>query len=169
MRRLERALLVALACALVGAETPSETAPAAPAPTPPAEAAPAEAAPAAPVADAIGALAERRLELEAREAALRELEADLTRKIDELAALRAEAVAAIHPAAEREKRDLKKLVGFYGAMKPQSAARLLEELPEKQAGDVLAAMPPRQAGKILNAMGTERARNLSLRVLGSRR
>jgi flagellar motility protein MotE (MotC chaperone) len=165
MRRSERVALLVVACLLIGAETPSQ-----PVPVPPPEAAAAvepqvqgEAA-----ADA-DELAARRLELEAREAALRVLEQDLTRKIDELAKLREEAVAAITPAQEREKRDLRKLVGFYGAMKPQNAARLLEELPEKQAADVLGAMAPRQAGKILNAMGSERARNLSLRVLGSKR
>ncbi len=163
MRRLERVLLVAIACAQIGAETPAESTPTRAEPTL------ADPGSAVTPTAASDELAARRLELEARETALRVLEQDLTRKIDELVRLRQEAVAAITPATERERRDLKKLVGFYAAMKPVNAARLLEELPEKQAGDVLAAMAPRQAGKILNAMGAERARNLSLRVLGSRR
>jgi flagellar motility protein MotE (MotC chaperone) len=165
MRRSERVALFVVAVLLVGAETPSQPV------APPAPEAPAAVASEGQAEAPAGAdlLAARRLELEAREAALRVLEQDLARKIDELAKLREEAVAAITPAQEREKRDLRKLVGFYGAMKPQSAARLLEELPEKQAADVLGAMAPRQAGKILNAMGSERARNLSLRVLGSKR
>lgn len=166
MRRFELVALVLVACALVGAETPSE-----PTQTPePVLADPAaEPAPGAVGPSANDELAARRLELEAREAALRVLEQDLARKIDELSKLREEAVAAITPAQERERRDVKKLVSFYGAMKPQNAARLLEELPEKQAADVLASMAPRQAGKILNSMGAERARNLSLRMLGSKR
>jgi flagellar motility protein MotE (MotC chaperone) len=163
MRRSERVALLVVACLLVGAETPSQPV-AAPAPE-----APVAVDPGTDSSAGADELAARRLELEAREAALRVLEQDLARKIDELAKLREEAVAAITPAQEREKRDLRKLVGFYGAMKPQNAARLLEELPEKQAADVLGAMAPRQAGKILNAMGSERARNLSLRVLGSKR
>ena len=161
MRRVERAALAAFACALIGAETPSS-----PALSPESAQAPAEAPSALAANDELAA---RRLEVETREAVLRTLEQDLSRKIDELKKLRDEAVATLTPAQEREKRDVKKLVGFYGAMKPQNAARLLEELPEKQAADVLGAMAPRPAGKILNAMGSERAKQLSLRMLGSKR
>jgi flagellar motility protein MotE (MotC chaperone) len=109
---------------------------------------------------------ERALELEAREAALRALEGELDRKLDEMRSLREQTAMAIEPAEERRKADVQKLVAFYQAMKPASAAKLLEELPRPLAADVLGSMKARDAGKILNKMNTERAAQLSKWMAG---
>ncbi len=123
----------------------------------------------APSAAAEPSLAVRALELEAREGALRLLEEDLERRLAELAALSAEVSAALAPREEESDRDLKTLISFYQAMKPKSAAQLLEKLPAQLASDVLAAMKIREAGKILNVMAADRAVRISRLMAGEKR
>jgi flagellar motility protein MotE (MotC chaperone) len=106
------------------------------------------------------------LELEAREAALRVLEEDLSRKIEELKELREAAVAAILPKEQQTEEQLQTLIKFYQAMKPKNAARLLEKLPAPLAAKLLSAMQSRSAGKILNVMTTDRAVVISRMMAG---
>ncbi len=114
-------------------------------------------------------LAVQALELEARKGALRLLEEDLERRLAELAALSAEVSTALAPREEESDRDLKTLVSFYQAMKPKSAAQLLEKLPAQLAADVLVAMKIREAGKILNVMAATRAVRISRLMAGEER
>ena len=111
-------------------------------------------------------VAKQLLELEVRQTALRELEEDLNQKIQALEALRQQAVAVIEPGEKDRQAKLDTLIKFYQAMKPKSAARLLEKLPMRLAADVLSAMKSRGAGKILNVMNADKAVRLSKLVAG---
>ncbi len=114
-------------------------------------------------------LAKQMLELEVRATALRELEQDLDQKIQTLEELRQQAVAVIEPGEKERQAKLGTLIKFYQAMKPQSAARLLEKLPTPLAADVLSAMKSRGAGKILNVMNADKAVRLSKRMAGQKK
>ena len=114
-------------------------------------------------------LAVQALELEARKGALKLLEEDLERRLVELSALSAEVSAALAPGEEKSDHELKTLISFYQAMKPKSAARLLEKLPAQLAANVLAAMKTREAGKILNVMAADRAVRISRLMAGEKR
>jgi flagellar motility protein MotE (MotC chaperone) len=113
-------------------------------------------------------LAKQALELEARAAALRALEEDLNRKIDKLEELRKVAADVIEPGETAREEQLQTLIRFYQAMKPQSAARLLEKLPVQLAADVIGSMKSRGAGKILNVMKPEQAVRISKLMAGQK-
>ncbi|MFQ5700065.1 MAG: MotE family protein, partial [Myxococcota bacterium] len=114
-----------------------------------------------------GQVAREALEIEARNEALRLLQEDLRGELEELKQLR-EQLASEGGATAGPRPDLGRLVKFYQAMKPKTAATLLEALPLKLAADVLASMSPRSAGKILNSIGSERAVQISERMAGRR-
>ncbi len=147
-----RVLLLGLVLALLGADEAPRHAPAGP--------------PAAPAAAPSDDSALEVLDLEARRQALEILERDLERKVEALRKLREEAEAQREVQEHERGRDLGKLVKFYQAMKPQNAARLLEELPLDLAAEVLSTMKAREAGKVLNAMKPGRAVQLSRRMAG---
>ena len=114
-------------------------------------------------------VAKQLLELEVRATALRELEQDLNQKIQALEELRQQAVEVIEPGEKERQAKLDTLIKFYQAMKPQSAARLLEKLPTQLATDVLSAMKSRGAGKILNVMKADKAVRISKLMAGRRK
>jgi len=120
----------------------------------------------APESSTDASAARRGLELAAREAALRTLEADLQAKLEELRQLRALAQETLEPKRQREVEDVLKLVKFYQSMKPQNAANLLEALPLPLATSVLRAMKAREAAKILNVMEADRAVQISRLMAG---
>lgn len=157
MRFASAALLSLAAVALLGADS-SEP----PAPTEPAGESASAAA--TPEANAIEAL-----DLEARRVALEALGSALAAKIDELAKLRVELATLVEPVEAETQADTKKLIEFYQAMKPKSAAVLLEQLPPELAANVLSAMTSRSAGKILNVMAPARAVLISRLMAGSKR
>jgi flagellar motility protein MotE (MotC chaperone) len=111
-------------------------------------------------------LAARALEIEAREAALREVERTVRAQIEELRTLRAQALAVLEPERQQREDELKKLVAFYQNMKPKSAADLIEKLPLDLATAVVSRMKTREAGKVLNVMGSERAVEISRQIAG---
>ena len=114
-------------------------------------------------------LAKQLLELEVRETALRELEQDLNQKIQTLEELRQQTLAVILPEEKERQGQLDTLIKFYQAMKPQSAARLLEKLPTPLAANVLSSMKSRGAGKILNVMNTDKAVRISKLMAGQQK
>ncbi len=114
-------------------------------------------------------LAKQLLELEVRETALRELEQDLNQKIQTLEELRQQTLAIILPGEKERQGQLDTLIKFYQAMKPQSAARLLEKLPTPLAADVLSSMKSRGAGKILNVMNADKAVRISKLMAGQKK
>ncbi len=114
-------------------------------------------------------LAKQLLELEVRATALRELEQDLNQKIQTLEELRQQTLAIILPGEKERQGQLDTLIKFYQAMKPQSAARLLEKLPTPLAADVLSSMKSRGAGKILNVMNADKAVQISKLMAGQKK
>jgi flagellar motility protein MotE (MotC chaperone) len=164
--RTRRAIALLAVCLLATAalaedkeqeETKEETAeaaiPAPPEPPPPPGPTPSE-------------LAARALEIEAREAALREVERTVRAQIEELRTLRAQALAVLEPERQQREDELRKLVAFYQNMKPKSAADLIEQLPLDLATAVVSRMKTREAGKILNVMGSTRAVQISQQIAG---
>ena len=111
-------------------------------------------------------LAARALEIEAREAALREVERAVRAQIEELRTLRAQALAVLEPERQQREDEIKKLVAFYQNMKPKNAADLIEKLPLDLATAVVSRMKTREAGKILNVMGSTRAVQISQQIAG---
>lgn len=109
------------------------------------------------------------LDLAARRQALEILERDLEAKLDSLEELRKETEASLKAQREEQTEDLQTLVKLYEAMKPQNAARLLEELPVDLATKVLSTMKARGAGKILNVVKPARAVQISRRMAGTKR
>jgi flagellar motility protein MotE (MotC chaperone) len=116
-----------------------------------------------------GAAALDALELEGQRQALEMLQRDVESKLEALEELRKQAEASLKVQKKAHTEDLEKLVKFYQAMKPQNAARLLEELPLNLAAEVLSAMKVREAGKIMNSIKTQRAVQISRRMAGNRR
>ena len=106
-------------------------------------------------------LAREALELEARESALRVLEADIGQTLEELEGLHDRVVKFVAPGNAARKERLEILISFYQAMKPKQAALLLEQLPLQLAVEVIGAMDSRGAGKILNVMKPSRAVRIS--------
>jgi flagellar motility protein MotE (MotC chaperone) len=109
------------------------------------------------------------LDLEARRQALEILERDITAKLKSLEELRNETEASLKAQKKQQTEDLQTLVKLYEAMKPQSAARLLEELPVDLAAEVLSTMKARGAGKILNVVKPARAVQISRKMAGTKR
>lgn len=116
-----------------------------------------------------GEAALQALDLEARRQALEMLERDLEAKVQALQELREETEASLRAQQKQQTEDLKTLVKLYEAMKPKSAARLLEELPVALAAEVLSSMKARGAGKILNAVAPARAVQISRRLAGNQK
>jgi len=112
----------------------------------------------------LAAVAQRALELEAREAALRELEAAVQEQITQLQQLQEVALTVLEPERAQREVELAKLVSFYQNMKPKSAAALLEKLPLDLATSVISRMKTREAGKILNVMNAARAVQISKKM-----
>lgn len=113
-------------------------------------------------------LAERALEIEAREAALRELEAAIMAQLDDLQRSQQAASAVLEPEMREREAEVAKLVAFYQSMKPKNAAELLEKLPLDLATSVLSRMKQREAGKILNVMDDTRAVLISRQMAESK-
>jgi flagellar motility protein MotE (MotC chaperone) len=116
-----------------------------------------------------GEAALQALDMEARRQALEMLERDLEAKVQALQQLREETEASLREQQKQQTEDLQTLVKLYEAMKPKSAARLLEELPVDLAAEVLSAMKSRGAGKILNAVAPARAVQISRRLAGKQK
>ena len=131
-----------------------------------AEAPPAEPTPPPPPGPTPSELAARALEIEAREAALREAERAVRAQVEELRALRAEALAVLEPERQQREDELRKLVTLYQNMKPKNAADLIEKLPLDLATAVVTRMKTREAGKILNFMSATRALQISQEIAG---
>jgi flagellar motility protein MotE (MotC chaperone) len=109
-------------------------------------------------------LAQRALEISAREVALRELEARVVAQIAELRELQAIALTVLEPERAAREEELAKLVGFYQNMKPKQAAGLMEKLALELATEILSRMKRREAAKILNVMARTRAVEISQRM-----
>jgi flagellar motility protein MotE (MotC chaperone) len=146
----------------------SAAASAPPVPAPPVAAAP----PPDPVDQAeralLGRLRERRLEIDAREAAISAREAmlgaaerRLTARLEEMAALQARLEALERGRGEREEAGWRGLVKTYETMRPRDAATVFDDLEMPVLVQIVNRMREAKAAPVIGAMRPDRARSLT--------
>jgi flagellar motility protein MotE (MotC chaperone) len=146
----------------------SAVASAPPVPAPPVAAAP----PPDPVDQAeralLGRLRERRLEIDAREAAISAREAmlgaaerRLTARLEEMAALQARLEALERGRGEREEAGWRGLVKTYETMRPRDAATVFDDLEMPVLVQIVNRMREAKAAPVIGAMRPDRARSLT--------
>lgn len=106
-------------------------------------------------------LNKRKEELDRKEQALKQLEASLNTRMDELNQVEGQLKEAIKAAQETKDKQLKHLIDVYANMKAKQAATVLETLDEDIAVKILAGMKGRQAGEILTNVSAKKAAVLS--------
>ncbi|MEM9783553.1 MAG: hypothetical protein AAF899_13890 [Pseudomonadota bacterium] len=114
------------------------------------------------------AVVEREADLRDREAALAASEARLRERLEQLRSARDALRTAMAEARGGADEDVSHLVDVYSQMKPAAAGALFDAMPPDFAAGFLARMPPTAAAGILAAMQADRAYALSV-MLASRR
>lgn len=107
------------------------------------------------------ALAAEEKRLAVKKAELVAIEKELNNKIEKLTQLRNEIRSEIAGKKAIETKKLKHLIKIYSAMKPQSAAVLIEKLDKNLAVELLAKMKGEAVGKILSYVDTGKAAAIS--------
>lgn len=107
------------------------------------------------------ALAAEEKRLAQKKAELVAIQKELNNKIEKLTQLRNEIRSEIAGKKAVEAKKLKHLIKIYSAMKPQSAAVLIEKLDKNLAVELLAKMKGDAVGKILSYVDTGKAAALS--------
>ena len=105
-------------------------------------------------------LAAKEKELEQKRIELALFEAEIDRKIETLTQLRNEITSQMARKQTIEQQKIKHLMKAYSAMKPQSAAALIERLNRPFAIELLSNMKGEAAGKILTYVDKEKAADL---------
>lgn len=100
-------------------------------------------------------------ELARKERSLRTLEQSLDKKLADLNQLEKRLKKMIADADVLKDNKIKHLVGVYTAMKPKSAAQVIESLDTDLAVKILAGMRGRSAGAILGLVEPKKAAKLS--------
>lgn len=118
-------------------------------------------------------LEKRKLELDAREKQLNELQSelesqkkDLEEKLSRLNDIRGKISSELEEQIDMDEAKIKKLVEVYSGMKPQSAAIVFEEIDEDLAVKILGNMKKNNAANILNLLKPEKAKRLSEKYAG---
>ena len=99
-------------------------------------------------------------ELARRHAELAAFESEIDQKIESLTRLRNEIKSEMARKKTIEQQKIKHLMKAYAAMKPQSAAALIERVDRQFAIELLSNMKGEAAGKILTYVDKEKAANL---------
>jgi len=107
------------------------------------------------------ALAAEEKRIAAKKAELVAIQKELNNKLEKLTQLRNEIRAEIAGKKAVEAKKLKHLIKVYSAMKPQSAAVLIEKLDKNLAVELLANMKGDVVGKILSYVDTGKAAAIS--------
>ena len=100
-------------------------------------------------------------ELAKKEAFVKNLDATLQARANELIALEQRLVALSLDAERTKDERIKKLSGVYENMDPEQAARAIEEMDPNLAVTLLLRMRKREAGRILGAMDPQKASKIS--------
>ncbi len=103
------------------------------------------------------ALAAEEKRLAQKKAALVAIQTELNHKLEKLTQLRNEIRSEIAGKKAVEAKKLKHLIKIYSAMKPQSAAVLIEKLDKNLAVELLSKMKGDAVGKILSYVDTGKA------------
>ena len=121
-----------------------------------------------PAKNDLNFLAQKSAELEAKEkkltqkeAALMAIQKDLNTKIATLTRLRNEIRAEVVRKKTVDQQKLKHLIKAFSAMKPQSAASLIEKLDPHLVVELLSKMKGDAVGKILSFVKVEKAARIS--------
>ncbi len=121
----------------------------------------------------LGALKDRRVELDARDvdlASMLPLLATAEQKLDAktvaLEAVKAEVQALLGQVDDREKAEIDRLVAVYSAMRPREAARVFATLSDDVRLPVAAAMRPRSLAAVMAQMDPSAARILTEKLAG---
>ncbi|SDK38791.1 hypothetical protein SAMN05660337_0291 [Maridesulfovibrio ferrireducens] len=107
------------------------------------------------------ALKSKEDELARKERSLRTLEKNLDKKLAELNSLETRLKKMLADADVLKDQKIKHLVGVYTAMKPKSAALVIESLDTRLAVKILSGMRGRNAGEILGFVAPKKAATLS--------
>ena len=99
-------------------------------------------------------------ELQLREAELAAFQRELDQKIKKLTQLRNEIKSEMDRKEGIQQKKSKHLIKVYAAMKPQSAAGLIERLDKKMAIELLAQMKGEAVGQILTHVDKDKAARL---------
>lgn len=110
----------------------------------------------------------QRVELERRTQAveLREklvdlMEQRLNGRVAELQALKAELEKLLTNVSGKDDKELDQLATIYGAMKPATAAGVLNRLDNAIVLDIVKRMPPKKSGKLMEVLDPAKARVIS--------
>ena len=96
-----------------------------------------------------------------KKAELLAIQADINEKIAILTKLRDEIRSEVARKKTADDQKIKHLIKVYSAMKPQSAAELIEKLDIKLSIEILSTMKGDAVGKILSLVNTEKAAKIS--------
>lgn len=107
------------------------------------------------------ALAAEEKRIAVKKAELVAIQKELNNKLEKLTQLRNEIRSEIAGKKAAEAKKLKHLIKIYSAMKPQSAAVLIEKLDKNLAVELLANMKGDVVGKILSYVDTGKAAAIS--------
>lgn len=100
-------------------------------------------------------------ELENREMALKLLQDEVDKKLDELQRLRLQVEKLLAEKDAREQAKVEELAQMYNRMDSARAAAILQELDQELAVAILGGMKARSAGKVLAGMEGEKAARIS--------
>jgi flagellar motility protein MotE (MotC chaperone) len=105
-------------------------------------------------------LKEKEKRLEKRSAELADFQAELDKKIEALTKIRNEIKSQMARKEGIEQKKIKHLIKAYAAMKPQSAAGLIERLEKPFAIELLSNMKGEAVGQILTYVDKDKAADL---------
>jgi flagellar motility protein MotE (MotC chaperone) len=105
-------------------------------------------------------LKEKEKDLEKRNAELIAFQAEIDKKVEMLSKLRNEIKSQMAQKEGIERQKIKHLIKAYSAMKPQSAADLIERLEKPFAIELLSQMKGESVGQILTYVEKEKAAKL---------
>ena len=118
----------------------------------------------------------RKKELDQKEEALKKLEEELQKQKDEVAMrlqqleeTRKKISGQLEGKVQADLERVEKLVAFYSNMKPQSAAKVFQDLDEDLVVELLQKMKQKNAADIMNLLPAEKAQKLTERFAGYRR
>lgn len=118
-------------------------------------------------------LRHRKDELDQREESLNELERELQKQKQEIQGeiarldkMRKDIAGILKDKIQHDKERVGKLVEFYSNMKPQSAAKVFEDMNEDLAVEILGSMKKKNAASIMNLLKTDKAQVLSEKFAG---
>jgi flagellar motility protein MotE (MotC chaperone) len=118
-------------------------------------------------------LEEKKIQLDQRESELTKLEEELQqqkivleKRLGELDQLRTKISSRLDEKVKVDQEKVDKLVEFYSNMKPQNAAKVIEEIDEDLAIEILGKMKKKNAADIMNLLKPEKAQKLSEKYAG---